>query len=58
MDLRERKQQDGEHCMMRSFINCTLRQILWGLPTERTLVGEMRSAHKILVRNPEENCPL
>jgi hypothetical protein len=55
LDPRERKQQDEEHCMMRSFINCTLHQILLGLPTERTLQGERRNAHKILVRNPEGN---
>jgi hypothetical protein len=63
LDLRERKWQEaGEECIMRSFITCTLHQILLGWSdqgrwhaTEHTAhIKEMRNAYKTLVGKLKE----
>jgi len=61
MELRRRKwRETGEDCIMRSFIICTLHQILFGRSNQGGLVegheahiGDMRNAYKILVGKSE-----
>jgi len=42
LDIRQERTGDGEDCMMRSFITCTLHHILLGWPTQ----GGIRNAFK------------
>jgi len=66
LDLRERKWQEaGEDRIMRSFITCTLHQIVWGdlikvgeIGGACSTQGAMRNAYKILDRSPAGKRPL
>jgi hypothetical protein len=61
LDLGERKWQEaGEDCIMRSFITCTLHQILRVMKSMMirwaghvTRMREMRNPYRIFVRKPE-----
>jgi hypothetical protein len=66
LDLRERKWwEDGEDCIMRSFITSTLYQIFKVIKSRRmkweehvVCVGEMRNAYEVSVGKPEGKRPL
>jgi hypothetical protein len=52
LELRGKKWQEAEEdCVMRSFISCTLQQILLGRAGYVARVGEMRNAFKLWSEN-------
>jgi hypothetical protein len=65
LDLRGRKRWEaGEECIMRSFITCTLHQLLLGRIKENEMaghvarMGDMRNAFKMFARKSEGKRPL
>jgi hypothetical protein len=71
LDLRGRKWQEAEEdCIMRSFMTCTLHQILFHYHIIRVIksrnmrwtghvarMAEMKNPYKVLVRKPEYKKP-
>jgi hypothetical protein len=65
LDLRGRKWQAGENCIMRSFIVCTSPNIIRAIKSRRmrlechvACMGKMRNSDKIFIRKPEGKRPL